>query len=138
MGLTFFPGARPGPSNTHGCTDLDIPPARLLTPPAPTSTDKSHHHSLLQALTPQLKLPGLVLPGRIFSLHFHGIPFNLSTEEKLLAFKPISPHPATDCHHLHQLPGHTEASERWSCLNPTGHFFSLRSSADHSVPVLSH
>lgn len=36
----------------HGCTDLDRLLARLLTPPAPASTDKSHYHSLLQVLIP--------------------------------------------------------------------------------------
>lgn len=109
LGSYLFPGVRPEPLNIHGCTDLDSLPARLLTPPAPASTDKSHHHSLQQALTPQLKLPGLVLPGGFFPLHFHDISFNLS-KEKLLSFKPASPHPATDCHHLHQVSGLIEAS----------------------------
>lgn len=70
LGSYLFPGVRPEPLNIHGCTDPDSLPARLLTPPAPASTDKSHHHSLQQALTPQLKLPGLVLPGGFFPYIF--------------------------------------------------------------------
>lgn len=68
LGSYPSPGVRLEPLHIDGCTDLDRLPARLLTPPAPASADKSHHHSLLQVLTPQLKLPGLVLPG-VFPVH---------------------------------------------------------------------
>lgn len=72
----LFPGARPEPLNIRACTDLDSLPARLLTPPAPASTDKSHHHS---AASPHsiAKAARTCFTRWVFSLHFHDIPFHL-------------------------------------------------------------
>lgn len=58
-------GLRPEALHIRGCTDLDRLPARLLTPPAPASTDKSHHHSLLQDFIPYLKLLYKVFPVHV-------------------------------------------------------------------------